>query len=139
MHNETRNIFDRDFGQDGSKNGVAAWNWGPGSGGVMNVPEIHELDEEALDAVQWGEAVPYVGGSRDTSNWILVLLDGSGKVLAEQEFSFAGDFLNQGLNVVAAILDPVKLGYKGGSWVETAQGYKAPVRQISFGGDQAHG
>lgn len=99
----------------------------------MDVPEVHELDEEALDAVQWGEAVPYVSGSRDTSEWILVLLDGSGKVLAEQEFSFTGDFLDQGLDAVAAILTPRKLGYKGSSWVETEQGYKAPVGKISFG------
>ncbi|MEJ1179589.1 MULTISPECIES: hypothetical protein [unclassified Pseudarthrobacter] len=99
----------------------------------MDVPEVRELDEESLDAVQWGEAVPYVGGSRDTSEWILVLLDGNGKVLAEEEFSFTGDFLDQGLNTVANILNLRKLGYKGGSWVETEKGYKAPIRKISFG------
>lgn len=105
----------------------------------MDVPEIHELDEQTLDAVQWGVAVPDIGGSHDSSDWILVLHERTGKVLAKQEFSFAGDFLNEGLNVVAAILNPVKLGYKGSSWVETEQGYKAPVGKISFGGDQAHG
>lgn len=108
-------------------------------GGIMDVPEIRELDEEALNAVQWGDAVPYVGGSRDTSRWILILLDGTGKVLAEQEFSFTGEFLDQGLNEVAAILNPRRLGYKGGSWVETEQGYKAPVEKISFGGVQGRG
>jgi hypothetical protein len=99
----------------------------------MDVPEVSELDEEALDAVRWCETVPYVGGSRDTTDWILVLLDDSGKVLAEQEFSFTGEFLDQGLNAVAAILNPRNLGYKDGSWAETEQGYKAPVGKISFG------
>jgi hypothetical protein len=99
----------------------------------MDVPEVHELDEEALDAVRWGEAVPYVGGSRDAHYWILVLLDDSGKVLAEQQFTFTGNFPDQGLNALAAILNPRKLGYKDGTWAETEKGYKAPVQKISSG------